>query len=63
QSEIEKKFQKNQISSNRRKAYLLSRYLFVDETLNKFETSTIESGKKLLEKYDIPAPPIYVDKL
>ncbi|PNH89492.1 hypothetical protein C1M56_05565 [Vibrio diazotrophicus] len=63
QSEIEKKFQQNQISSNRRKAYLLSCYLYVDEILNKFETSTIESGKNLLEKYDIPAPPIYVDKL
>ncbi|MCF9169967.1 hypothetical protein J7965_07465 [Vibrio parahaemolyticus] len=62
QSEIEKKFQQNQIASNRRKAYLLSCYLYVDEILNKFEPSTIERGKDLLERFDIPAPPIFVDK-
>lgn len=62
QSEIEKKFQQNLISSNRKKAYLLSYYLYIDEILNKFEPSTIERGKDLLERFDIPAPPIFVDK-
>ncbi|MBF4270299.1 hypothetical protein EAY71_25900 [Vibrio anguillarum] len=63
QSELEKEFKKDTYVSNRRKAYMLSRYLYVDEILNEFEPLVIEQGKKLLEQFAIPSPPIFVENL
>ncbi|HCG8599753.1 TPA: hypothetical protein NJ594_001813 [Vibrio parahaemolyticus] len=63
QSELKKELQKNQYGSNRKSAYMLYRYLYVDEILNTFAPSTIEQGKQLLERFDIPSPPIFVDNL
>lgn len=61
QSEIEKEFKKDKYISNRRKAFILSRYLYVEDILNSFEPSTIDQGNKLLEQFDIPSPPIFVE--
>lgn len=63
QSKLEKELKRDTYVSNRRKAYMLSRYLYIEEILNAFEPSVIEQGKELLEQFEIPSPPIFVENL
>ncbi|EMK6581475.1 hypothetical protein V9K46_002269 [Vibrio parahaemolyticus] len=63
QSMVETKLKDEKYISDRRKAYILSHYLYIDEIINKFEPSIIEQGKKLLEQFDIPSPPFFMDIL
>lgn len=60
---LEKEFKKDTYISNRRKTYMLSRYIYIDETLNKFEPTVIDQGKKLLEQFEIPSPPFFMERL
>ncbi|PTP83185.1 hypothetical protein [Vibrio splendidus] len=62
-SALEKEFKKDKYVSSRRKAFMLSRYIYIDETLNKFEPSVIEQGKVLLEQFEIPSPPFFMESL
>ncbi|QUS59035.1 hypothetical protein [Pseudovibrio brasiliensis] len=63
QNALEKVLRKKTAISDRKKAYFLSRYLYVEELLHKFEPSIIEQGRALLQRYDLPSPPIFVEKL
>ncbi|WOC25037.1 hypothetical protein LY624_10475 [Pseudoalteromonas sp. N1230-9] len=63
QAEIKKKLQEQIVISNRQKAYYLSRYIYIDGILNSFEPHTVKAGIELMKCFDIPAPPIFVEKL
>lgn len=63
QSALESEFKNGRIYSNRRRTYLLYRYLYVEEILNKFEPSVIEQGNILRTKFDLPLPPIFSEDL
>ena len=63
QSALESEFKNGRIYSNRRRTYLLYRYLYIEEILNKFEPSVIEQGNILRNKFDFPSPPIFSEDL